>query len=300
MDFLIILFIFSNFFSSLHYSNEIPLEAYKAAELQDDEEYSKAVELYENALEKSPDHYLIMYNLGTAYYANGEPDKAAAIFDSLLINDSVPEDLIPDITYNAGTSYLRWVQIDTSLSTERLDISIDLLIESLKSIPSDRDSRRNLEIALRLKNQSQSETDTDEQQDDNQNEDQQDEQQDDNQNEDQQDEQQDDNQNEDQQDEQQDDNQNEDQQDEQQDDNQNEDQQDEQQDDNQNEDQQDDNQNEDQQDEQQDDSQNEDQQDLPYNMTQEQAERLLDAALNAPGEDTLSPMKVKGFPSGSW
>ncbi len=258
MDFLIILFIFSNFFASLHYSNEIPPEAYKAAELQDNEEYSKAVELYEDALKISPGQPLIMYNLGIAYYANGEPDKAATIFDSMLSNDSVLEDLIPDITYNAGTSYLKWVQNDTSISTERLDRSIDLLIESLKSIPSDRDSRRNLEIALRLKNQLQNEQD-------NNSEDQQDDQQDDNQDEDQQDDQQDDNQDEDQQD-----------------------------------DQQDDNQNEDQQDDQQDDNQNEDQQDLPFNMTREQAERLLDAALNAPGEDTLSPMKIKGFPSGSW
>ncbi|MBN1620694.1 tetratricopeptide repeat protein, partial [candidate division WOR-3 bacterium] len=137
-----------------------PDRAYEGAKFHDEGNFDKAIESYSKALEELPGNFTLTYNLACAYYENGEPHKAALLFDSLLAKpDTVLKGYQSDIFYNSGTSYLRSVQKDSDSIPSLLDSAIIRLTKSLVLNPLDSECRRNLEIALRMKNNRQSQQD---------------------------------------------------------------------------------------------------------------------------------------------
>ncbi|MBN1150614.1 tetratricopeptide repeat protein [candidate division WOR-3 bacterium] len=307
-----------------------PDKAYEGARFHDEGNFDKAAELYREALEESPDDWSVIYNLGVVLYEKNEPESAAVLFDSISSQDSALFEMKSDILYNAGTSYLKASQNCQESNCPYLEHAIDRLVKSLILNPFDDECRRNLEIALRMKNNQQDQNDQDQNDQDQPDQDQQDpdqqDQQDqdsdqdqndqDQQDQDQQDPDQQDQQDPDQQDQQdQDPDQDQNDQDQPDQDQQDPDQQD-QQDQDPDQDQNDQDQNDqDQQDQDQQDPDQQDQQDPDPDqdqqdqesqsetppMTKEQAERILDAALNSPGQDSLLPQDDgKSVPSGQW
>lgn len=101
-------------------------------------EYDKALELYREALEESPDSPAIRFNLGDALFKKEEMEDAADSFSEALQSED-PE-IKSRAQYNLGNSLYRQGKLQESLSAYR---------EALKVAPGDRDAKHNLEFVLK-------------------------------------------------------------------------------------------------------------------------------------------------------
>ncbi len=102
------------------------------------EDYDKALELYREALQESPDSPAIRFNLGDAFFKQEEMEDAADSFSQALQSED-PE-IKSRAQYNLGNSLFRQGKLQESLSAYR---------EALKLAPGDRDAKHNLEFVLK-------------------------------------------------------------------------------------------------------------------------------------------------------
>ena len=101
-------------------------------------DYDKALELYREALEESPDSPAIRFNLGDAHFKKEEMEDAADSFSQALQSED-PE-IKSRAQYNLGNSLYRQGKLQESLSAYR---------EALKVAPGDRDAKHNLEFVIK-------------------------------------------------------------------------------------------------------------------------------------------------------
>ncbi len=101
-------------------------------------DYDKALELYREALEESPDSPAIRFNLGDAHFKKEELEDAADSFSQALQSED-PE-IMSRAQYNLGNSLFRQGKLQESLGAYR---------EALKLAPGDRDAKHNLEFVLK-------------------------------------------------------------------------------------------------------------------------------------------------------
>ena len=119
--------------------------------------YEQALDLYQKALEESPDSSTIQFNLGDAFFKKDDLEGAADSFSNALKSEH-PE-LNSSAQYNLGNTFYRQGKLRESLSAYR---------EALRLAPEDRDAKHNLEFVqkeLKKKEQQQEES----QQDDSEN-----------------------------------------------------------------------------------------------------------------------------------
>ena len=118
-----------------------------------DGNYDKALELYREALEESPDSPAIRFNLGDAQFKKEEMEEAADSFSRAL--QSEDPGIKSRAQYNLGNSLYRQGKLQESLSAYR---------EALKVAPGDRDAKHNLEFVLKqLQEQQQQQNDQNQQ-----------------------------------------------------------------------------------------------------------------------------------------
>ncbi len=103
-----------------------------------EEDYDRALELYREALEESPDSPAIRFNLGDAHFKKEEMEDATDSFSRALRSED-PE-IKSRAQYNLGNSLYRQGKLQESLSAYR---------EALKLAPGDRDAKHNLEFVLK-------------------------------------------------------------------------------------------------------------------------------------------------------
>lgn len=104
-------------------------------------EYRKAIEHYEKALEDEDEDWELHYNLGTAYYRNGDWTRAVEELEfslALAENEELPDAELADIHHNLGLSYL---QLDDC------DHAVPALTAAAELAPEDEDIARNAEFA---------------------------------------------------------------------------------------------------------------------------------------------------------
>lgn len=101
-------------------------------------DYDKALELYREALEESPESPAIRFNLGDAHFKKEEMEDATDSFSQALRSED-PE-IQSRAQYNLGNSLYRQGKLQESLSAYR---------EALKLAPGDRDAKHNLEFVLK-------------------------------------------------------------------------------------------------------------------------------------------------------
>ena len=101
-------------------------------------DYDKALELYREALEESPESSTIRFNLGDAHFKKEDMEDAADSFSQALQSED-PE-IESRAQYNLGNSLYRQGKLQESLSAYR---------EALKLAPGDRDAKHNLEFVLK-------------------------------------------------------------------------------------------------------------------------------------------------------
>ncbi len=118
-----------------------------------DGDYDKALELYREALEESPESPAIRFNLGDAQFKKEEMEEAADSFSRAL--QSEDPGIKSRAQYNLGNSLYRQGKLQESLSAYR---------EALKVAPGDRDAKHNLEFVLKqLQEQQQQQQNQDQQ-----------------------------------------------------------------------------------------------------------------------------------------
>ena len=101
-------------------------------------DFDKALELYREALEESPDSPAIRFNLGDAQFKKEELEDATDSFSQALKSEDPA--IKSRAQYNLGNSLFRQGKLQESLSAYR---------EALKLAPGDRDAKHNLEFVLK-------------------------------------------------------------------------------------------------------------------------------------------------------
>jgi len=112
--------------------------------LYKDSSYNAAEIKYRKSLEKDQDYFNASFNLADAIYKQeryGGPDGSSALFNALKDNAPSREDL-SNIYHNLGNSLLK---------EQKTDKAIEAYKEALKINPNDNDTRYNLTLAKKLK-----------------------------------------------------------------------------------------------------------------------------------------------------
>lgn len=112
-------------------------------------QFLKAQESYQRALEKDKDSGLISFNLGAAFYKQNKFVKARDSFNRSLL--AVDKKKLGPVYYNLGTTEYRYGQElenkDLKAAVDVLTNSVDHFRESLKLEPKDEDVKYNLKLA---------------------------------------------------------------------------------------------------------------------------------------------------------
>ncbi len=115
-----------------------------------EQQYEKASELFRRST-KAQGHYSFQasYNLGNAYYKNGEFQQARAQYQSLL-SDTLSQAIQSQLHYNIGNTWLQEKQWEQGIQSYK---------NALRLNPSDEDARYNLAYALQMLKQQQKNND---------------------------------------------------------------------------------------------------------------------------------------------
>jgi tetratricopeptide (TPR) repeat protein len=124
-------------------------EIYKGNELYRKQQYDKANEAYQEALAKDPSNPTAHYNNGNASFRQNKFDDALKSFDN-TINNTKDKNLQQQSYYNKGVALSK---------QQKLMESIDAWKEALRMNPNDKQTRENLEKALRELKKKQQEED---------------------------------------------------------------------------------------------------------------------------------------------
>ena len=114
-------------------------EIYKGNEFYRKQQFDKAVEAYQQALTKNPKSGIANFNAGNATYRQNKFDEALSSFDN-TINNATDKNLQQQAYYNKGVAFSK---------EQRLEESIEAWKQALKMNPADKQTRENLEKALR-------------------------------------------------------------------------------------------------------------------------------------------------------
>ena len=114
-------------------------EIYKGNEFYRKQQFDKAVQAYQEALTKNPKSDIANFNTGNAIYRQNKFDEALNAFDN-TINNSNDKGLQQQAYYNKGVTFSK---------EQRLEESIEVWKKALRMNPADKQTRENLEKALR-------------------------------------------------------------------------------------------------------------------------------------------------------
>ena len=114
-------------------------EIFKGNEFYKKQQYDKANEAYQQALSKNPSNPIANYNSGNANFRQNKFDDAIKSFDN-TINNTRDKNLQQQAYYNKGVALSK---------QQKLNESIDAWKEALRLGPNDKETRENLEKALR-------------------------------------------------------------------------------------------------------------------------------------------------------
>ena len=130
-------------------------------ELYNDSSYNEAEIQYRKSLEKDQDYFNASFNLADAIYKQERYKESSALFDALKDNAPSETDLAK-VYHNLGNSLVK---------EQKLEEAIEAYKSSLRINPNDKDTRHNLAITHKQKQQQEKEQDNkdekDEQEQDN-------------------------------------------------------------------------------------------------------------------------------------
>lgn len=107
--------------------------------LYDKKQFDEALKRYTDAQAQKPDASELHYNIGNVLFRKGEFTKA--IEEYLRAQEGKDGGLKQAAAYNRGNALMVQGQIQEA---------VDAYVQSLKAQPSDKEAKRNLELALRL------------------------------------------------------------------------------------------------------------------------------------------------------
>ena len=116
-------------------------------ELYADSSYNEAEMQYRKSLEKDQDYFNASFNLADAVYKQERYEESSALFDALKDNAPTETDLAK-VYHNLGNSLVK---------EQKLEEAIDAYKSSLRINPKDKDTRHNLAITHRQKQQQEKE-----------------------------------------------------------------------------------------------------------------------------------------------
>jgi Ca-activated chloride channel family protein len=135
----IILFLLTLSGSSLALAQKEAPDIYKGNEFYRKQQFDKAAEAYQQALKKNPRSGIANFNAGNATFRQNKFDEALNSFDNTISN-AADKDLQQQAFYNKGVAFSK---------EQRLEESIEAWKKALQMNPADKDTRENLEKALR-------------------------------------------------------------------------------------------------------------------------------------------------------
>ena len=112
-----------------------------------DSSYNEAEMQYRKSLEKDQDYFNASFNLADAVYKQERYEESSALFDALKDNAPTETDLAK-VYYNLGNSLIK---------EQKLEEAIDAYKSSLRINPKDKDTRHNLAITHKQKQQQEQE-----------------------------------------------------------------------------------------------------------------------------------------------
>jgi Ca-activated chloride channel family protein len=139
-----------------------PNDARKANEAYRNGDYSRAAELYQQAIAADPDNARLHFNLGNSLAKLGQTEQAREAYDRFRNLTQDPRDQSM-ADYNAGRMYSEQGDFEKAAEYFR---------RSLQRNPSDSDAKHNYEMALNRQQQEQEQQDQQQQQQDQNNDDQ--------------------------------------------------------------------------------------------------------------------------------
>ena len=116
-------------------------------ELYADSSYNEAEMQYRKSLEKDQDYFNASFNLADAVYKQERYEESSALFDALKDNAPTETDLAK-VYHNLGNSLVK---------EQKLEEAIDAYKSSLRINPKDKDTRHNLAITHKQKQQQEQE-----------------------------------------------------------------------------------------------------------------------------------------------
>lgn len=120
----------------------------------DKAEYKEAEIRYLKSLQTKTDPARGLYNLGDAFYMQGNYLDASAAFDSLR-TVNMDDGTRSQTYYNLGNSLLKLAKDSAQMAQEALPSSIESYKQSLRLNPNDMDAKYNLAYAQRMLDQQQ-------------------------------------------------------------------------------------------------------------------------------------------------
>ena len=114
-------------------------EIYKGNELYRKQQFDKAAQAYQEALSHNPKNGIANFNTGNAAFRQNKLDDALNAYDNTL-NNTNDKTLQQQAYYNKGVTYSK---------QQQLEESIDAWKRALTLKPDDKETRENLEKALR-------------------------------------------------------------------------------------------------------------------------------------------------------
>ena len=112
-------------------------------ELYTDSSYNEAEMQYRKSLEKDQDYFNASFNLADAVYKQERYEESSALFDALKDNAPTETDLAK-VYYNLGNSLVK---------EKKLEEAIEAYKSALRINPKDKDTRHNLAITHKQKQQ---------------------------------------------------------------------------------------------------------------------------------------------------
>ncbi|MCK5179817.1 MAG: tetratricopeptide repeat protein [Candidatus Omnitrophica bacterium] len=128
-------------------------------------DYAASRKKYAQALEKAPESDIVNFNLGTAFYKEGDYEQSVDHLQKVLLSDN--EELKKSAHYNLGNALYRSgmmsVEEDVDLAVSSLEKSLSQYERALSLDKDDKDAKHNYEYVrtelIRLKQQQQQQQD---------------------------------------------------------------------------------------------------------------------------------------------
>jgi len=143
----------------------LPYTNDKANKLFEEQRYEDALKIYQDLYGKDTKNGALAYNMGNAYAAMGEMEKAQDFYSKAIESDN--EEARLRAQFNLG---------NLQMGAKKINEAVDQYVDYLHDRPGDIDAKRNLELALRAleqQEQQQEQDDKDENKDQEENKDEQ-------------------------------------------------------------------------------------------------------------------------------